>query len=57
MSGTAREEDSHDRDRRKRQKHSGRSEERGTSHYSKDHHERVKLDGTAENDRLIEDVL
>ena len=57
MSGRARDEDFDDRDRRNREKHAGGTEQDGAAHDADHDHERMKLDRTTENDRLVNDVL
>ena len=57
MSGAARDEDFGDRDGRNSQEHPGRTEQDRASHDPDHDDERMKLDGTTENDRVIDDVL
>jgi hypothetical protein len=49
MSGTARDEDSDDRNRGNREKHSGRSEQGGASDHADHDDERMKFDRATEN--------
>ena len=56
MSGTARDEDSDDRKRGNREKHSGRSEQGGAGDHADHDGERMELDGATENERLVDGV-
>src|SRR5512138_2989876 len=57
MSDTARDEFFDDRDGWNREKHAGRAKKRGASEDPDHDHERMELDGAAENDGLVEGVL
>ena len=57
MSGTARDEDSDDRNRGNREKHSGRSKQGGASDHADHDDERMKFDRATENERLVDGVL